>query len=124
MSDHQDWNHVVFTNTKSVSNKPKQIAIQNRVQDIDQSKVASQRKLENETENFHIQYISSALSREIQLVRIQKKMTQKDVAQKLYVQLSRIQELESGKAICDAETKKLIKQLEKLFSATFVTQKN
>eukprot|EP00210_Caulerpa_lentillifera_P000944 g914.t1 len=56
-------------------------------------------KLENETEEFHHERVSSDLKKTIQQARIAKKMTQAQLAQAINEKLHVVQEYESGKAI-------------------------
>jgi len=106
----QDWETVVFTNTSS-SKKNQKKTIESRVQDSIKSQNANHFKLENETENFRNPTIPIALSKEIQQKRMEQKLTQKELAQKLNTQPTIIQELENGKALYHQETKKMIHKL-------------
>ena len=56
-------------------------------------------KLENETEDFHLEKVSSNLKTQIIQARTAKKMTQVQLAQAINEKPQIIQEYESGKAI-------------------------
>ena len=56
-------------------------------------------KLENETEDFHIEKVSSNLKQQIIQARTAKKMTQVQLAQAINEKPQVIQDYESGKAI-------------------------
>ena len=115
----QDWETVVFKNIPSSTKKNQKKTIENRVQDSIKSQNANHFKLENETENFRNLTIPIALSKEIQQKRMEQKLTQKELAQKLNTQPTIIQELENGKALYQQETKKMIRQLENLWKIKF-----
>ena len=59
------------------------------------------------------------MSKEIIDTRIKLKLTQKDVANKLNIQLNLYTELENGKAIYSGSTKQLINKLERILSVKF-----
>ena len=114
--DHQDFNDITIGNSKLQNAKlPKKIIPKNKV---DQHAT----KIENENENFSIQKIPSALSKEITHARNAKKMTQKDVAVKLNIITSVYVELENGKAIYDGKTKQLLQKVARLFGIKFVNK--
>ena len=114
--DHQDFTNITIGNSKLQNAKnPKKIIPKNKV---DQHAI----KIENETENFSVIKIPSALSKEITNTRNVKKMTQKDVANKLNIVPSVYVELENGKAIYDGKTKQLIQKVSKLFGIKFVNK--
>lgn len=114
--DHQDFTSITIGNSKLQNAKlPKKIIPKNIV---DQHAI----KIENETENFSIKKIPTALSKEITIARNTKKMTQKDVAVKLNVITSVYVELENGKAVYHGKTKQLIQKLAKLFGIKFVNK--
>ena len=76
-------------------------------------------KIENETENFKIQKIPNKLVREIIDVRNIKKITQKEMAVKLNIQINIYNDIESGKAIYNQQTKDIIQKIQRLFSIKF-----
>eukprot|EP01024_Parvocaulis_polyphysoides_P017263 TRINITY_DN17632_c0_g2_i1.p4 TRINITY_DN17632_c0_g2~~TRINITY_DN17632_c0_g2_i1.p4 ORF type:complete len:167 (-),score=34.10 TRINITY_DN17632_c0_g2_i1:136-636(-) len=59
----------------------------------------SARKLEEETENFHHDRVSTDLKKAIQSARLAKKMSQADLAKAINEKPNVIQEYETGKAI-------------------------
>jgi ribosome-binding protein aMBF1 (putative translation factor) len=114
MTSHQDWT------TITLKNLTKQKVVKNIVPKRgDTSVIDQQRKIENDTENFSIQNIPNLLSREITDVRVKLKLTQKDVSNKLNIQLNEYTELENGKAIYSNKTKQLINKLEKTLNVKF-----
>ena len=110
----QDWTPVTLSNpakqqkTKVITEKRGDTSVQDGL-----------RKIDNETENFSIQKIPSALSKEITQSRISSKLTQKDIAVKLNIQQNVYTELENGKAIYNASTKQLITKLQNILHVKF-----
>ncbi len=80
-------------------------------------------KLENETDIVKIPLMPDGLAREIQQKRCAAKLTQKEIAQKMNTQANTIQEIESGKAIWNQETKKLVNQIERTLGVKFEHKK-
>ncbi len=118
--DHQDWEEVKIGNKKKAKEGNKNVyTIENKKTDEQKSLAAKSFKLENETDVVKIETVPSALSKEIIQLRTQNKLNQKDFAQKLYVQHTQIQDIESGKAIYNQDTKKVIKQIERTFKINF-----
>tara|TARA_Y100000816_G_C25975801_1_gene509375 strand:- start:151 stop:489 length:339 start_codon:yes stop_codon:yes gene_type:complete len=73
-------------------------------------------KLENENENFKILTIPKSISLQITQTRNLKKITQKEMAQKMGIQSNIYVQLENGKAIYDGRTKQLINKFEKVLN--------
>lgn len=95
MYEHQDWNVVVLRKHGNQSNatketKPKQKEIPTLV---------SIRKLDDNKEDFHHKLISKDVSTAIIKKRLEKKLTQSDLAKQINEQASVIQDIEAGKAI-------------------------
>jgi len=109
--EHQDFK--VITLTKNNKNLPKNILPKNN--QIDLHKI----KIENESENFQIPKIPNKLVREIIDARNIKKFTQKEMAIKLNIQFNIYNDIESGKAIYNQQTKEIIQKIQKLFSIKF-----
>ena len=107
LNPNQDWAPVTLSNpakqqkTKTIVEKRGDTSVQDGL-----------KKIDNETENFAIQKIPSALSKEIIQSRIASKLSQKDMAVKLNIQQNVYTELENGKAIYNAQTKQLITKLQ------------
>jgi len=109
--DHQDFKII----TLSKNNKNLQKNILPRNNNVDLQKI----KIENETENFKIQKIPNKLVREIIDVRNIKKITQKEMAVKLNIQINIYNDIENGKAIYNQQTKEIIQKIQRLFSIKF-----
>lgn len=108
--DHQDFQVVVLHGKKKeISHRPKR-------PNIDLHAI----KLENDTENFKNPTIPRALSTQITQARTKLKMTQKQMAQRLGVQLNTYTLLENGKANYDGPTKQLINKIQTTFSIKFI----
>lgn len=120
---HQDWEEVVLTGKKPVSKGPPKVEIQNRLDDQQRAMNAKNFKLENESETFSVPIMPDGLSKEIQQKRCTAKLTQKEIAQKINTQANIIQEIESGKAIWNQETKKIVNQIEKILGVRFDNKK-
>eukprot|EP00127_Corallochytrium_limacisporum_P003354 Clim_evm43s148 gene=Clim_evmTU43s148 len=56
-------------------------------------------KLDEETENFHHKHVELNFGKRLQQARLEKKMTQKDLATKINEKPQIVQEYENGKAI-------------------------
>ena len=109
--EHQDFK--IITLSKNSKNVQKNILQVNN--NVDLHKI----KIENETENFKIQKIPNKLVREIIDVRNIKKITQKEMAVKLNIQINIYNDIESGKAIYNQQTKDIIQKIQRLFSIKF-----
>ena len=109
--DHQDFK--IITLSKNTKNLQKNNLLRNN--NVDLQKI----KIENETENFKIQKIPNKLVREIIDVRNIKKITQKEMAVKLNIQINIYNDIESGKAIYNQPTKDIIQKIQRLFSVKF-----
>ena len=109
--DHQDFK--IITLSKNSKNVQKNILSINNNIDLQKNKI------ENETENFKIQKIPNKLVREIIDVRNIKKITQKEMAVKLNIQINIYNDIESGKAIYNQQTKEIIQKIQRLFSIKF-----
>ena len=109
--EHQDFK--IITLSKNSKNLQKNNLLRNN--NVDLQKI----KIENETENFKIQKIPNKLVREIIDVRNIKKITQKEMAVKLNIQINIYNDIESGKAIYNQPTKDIIQKIQRLFSVKF-----
>ncbi len=119
---HQDWEIVKLTGKNPVKDTNKKIySIENKLSDEQKSQAAKNYKLEN-AEDIKIETVPSALAKEITQLRTLNKLNQKDFAQKLYVQHTQINDIESGKAIYNQETKKVIKQIERTFKVNLTNK--
>tara|TARA_B100000902_G_C26438158_1_gene494757 strand:+ start:154 stop:492 length:339 start_codon:yes stop_codon:yes gene_type:complete len=76
-------------------------------------------KIENEQENFKIITIPKNLCTQIAQARNLKKITQKEMAQKLGIQANIYVSLENGKATYDGKTKELINKIQKVLGTKF-----
>ena len=119
--EHQDWNVVTLHNPK-VAKKNAKVDIQNKVNDEARAQARKNAILENETGPVKIDYVPTALGKEIQQLRLDKKVTQKDLAKVLCIQPSVIQEIENGKAIYNQETKKVIQKIQREYGVKFVNK--
>lgn len=116
--NHQDWN------TISLHNPSKQKVEKNICQRKgDTSIIYEKIKIENDTENFSLSKIPLTLSKEIISVRLKLKKTQKEIANKLNIQLATYNQLENGSAIYSSENKQIINKLEKIFGIRFENKK-
>jgi len=76
-------------------------------------------KIENETDNFQIKKIPKALSQEIIHARNTKKITQKDLSNRINVQKDMINSIENGKALYNSRTKEIINKIQKYLGVKF-----
>ena len=110
MFSHQDLKEIVISSKKQVIKK-------NIVKKKSDTSVNDQlKKIENDTEHFAHTKIPDDIRKKITSARIMLKLTQKEVANKLNIQLNVYTELENGKAIYSAETKKLINKLKTILN--------
>jgi len=91
----------LITTNKTSGNKQK-------VNVVDSSKL---RKIENEEDTFKIEKVPLSISKKMAQLRCEKKLSQKDLAMKLSLDVKIIQEYENGKAIPNGN---LINKLEKI----------
>jgi ribosome-binding protein aMBF1 (putative translation factor) len=96
---HQDWKTVVLKNINAVpKNVPKNIV---KKEDMPKSNVNPSVKLDENDEVLKIKYVSKDISQLITNGRIAKKLTRKDLANKLNLKEDVITGIETGKAIYD-----------------------
>jgi ribosome-binding protein aMBF1 (putative translation factor) len=76
-------------------------------------------KIENEQENFTITTIPKKICTQIAQARNLKKLTQKEMAQKIGIQLNIYVTLENGKATYDGKTKEMINKIQKVLGTRF-----
>lgn len=80
----------------AVTTEKKGVPINTKAPAIDSRKAA---KVDNETEDFHVERINMSVGRAIQKARMDKKLTQKDLATKINEKPTVVNEYEAGKAI-------------------------
>ena len=120
---HQDWDPVVFKKripVKVSEAKAKGLTTQQNTnkKNINYENTVSMRKLENE--EVEIKKIGHSVSKIIQKARMEAKLSQKDLAQKLNLKPTVIQSYESGKAI---PNKMILVKMGKMLN-THLTGKN
>mgnify|MGYP001193307660 FL=1 len=76
-------------------------------------------KIENEQENFKITTIPKKICTQIAQARNLKKITQKEMAQKLGIQANIYVTLENGKATYDGKTKETVNKIQKVLGTKF-----
>ena len=117
--NNQDWTTITIQNKEKIMKGMARKIVEKHG---DMSSVISNKKIENETENFAIKYIPKELSKEIVNARIILKLSQKDFANKLNIQQAVYNELENGKAIYNIETKKIINKIENVYKIKFLNK--
>ena len=102
----QDFDPVVFHAKNKNNNNNKNSKTQDKTSPENMSRIhdvnghlKTMSKLDNETEDFHIDRVSSTLKQRILKARNDKKMTQAQLAQAINEKPQVIQEYESGKAV-------------------------
>jgi putative transcription factor len=105
-SDNQYINRIKKTNSSLVSTINKNSG--NKQTEVDNLKL---RKIEAEEETFIIPKVSLSMGKKIAQLRCEKKMTQKDLAFKLCLNVKIIQDYENSKAIPNSN---IINKLEKV----------
>ena len=120
---HQDWEPVIFKKripVKVKEAKAKGLTTQQNTnkKNVNYENTVSMRKLENE--EVEIKKIEHSVSKIIQKARMNAKLSQKDLAQKLNLKPTVIQNYESGKAI---PNKMILVKMGKMLN-THLTGKN
>jgi len=110
--DHQDHTIIILNGRKKPIEKRNAAPRVN----VDLHKI----KIENEQENFKIETIPKKICNQIATARNLKKLTQKEMAQRLGVQINIYTTLENGKAIYDGKTKQLVNKLQHILGTKFV----
>jgi|SaaInlStandDraft_7_1057024.scaffolds.fasta_scaffold69638_2 ribosome-binding protein aMBF1 (putative translation factor) len=95
--DHQDWKPVILHNPKKkpIVEKNKVVKTNlnsNSMMDVNMKKI-------EDNEDMKVEYVSKSVSKQIQQARLEQKMTQQDLANRLCVKKNIINELESGKML-------------------------
>ena len=95
--DHQDWKTVILHNPtkKPIVDKNKVVKTNlnsNSIMNVNARKV-------EDNEDMKVEYVSKSVSKQIQQARLEQKITQQSLANKLCVKKNIINELESGKMI-------------------------
>lgn len=121
---HQDWTPVVFTRNSS---QKKTVAEKRVAMRRGQTKIVAKHKhnfkihkIENETENVKHDKISIHFGKALMQARMAAKMTQKQLAQKLNVKSTIIQNYEKAKGI---PNQRLIQKLEKALNCKLPRKK-
>ena len=96
--EHQDWNTVTIHGKQSRSSAHKTTRKKTQT-NSNSTNDNNMRKLDEETENFHIATVSQDLKIAISKARTAKKMTQKELASAINQKPDVIQSYENGKAI-------------------------
>ena len=106
---HQDWKAVVLKNINIVpKNVPKNIV---KKDELTRSTVNPSVKLDENDEVLKIKYVSKDISQLVINGRIAKKLTRKDLANKLNLKEDIITNIETGKAIYDGDQIARIKKI-------------
>jgi len=114
--NHQDWTTISIINPKKQKQKLGKEIIEKKG---DTSNKDFLQKIENDSESFSHNKIPSSLVKEIITARVAKKLSQKDLSNKLNVQLNIYNEIENGKAIYSISTKQLIQKIERILDVQF-----
>lgn len=119
--NHQDWKEVVFKK-KYTKEESKQKAIkEGNIKSVRKFKGSDEahkkRKLDEETETFKHEKVNLSVGKAIQKARMEKKLTQKELAMKLMVKTNVITDYENGKAIPD---NKLLSKMQRLLGVKLI----
>ena len=90
--EHQDWKPVIFT-------KPKKKTVVTAKKKVMSDTQIKNKKLDEATEVSKIAKVSLSFGKEMQQARCAKKLSQKELAQKLHVKQTVVASYEQGKAI-------------------------
>ena len=100
--DHQDWNQVVLKRTLTEKEQKAKYGSESVANPRANGTVTTIKKLDEQGETFQHKKVPNEKRLEIVKLRSEKKLTQKQLAQKCNMQPSDIQSIESGRAIYDA----------------------
>ena len=114
---HQDLTTII------IGNHNKKTTLKKIVEKKGDTSISDQlRTIENNPDIIVIPKIPTQLSRELTMARNAKKMTQKDIANRLNIQQSVYNDIESGKALYSNENKQLIGKIERLLGIKFLNK--
>ena len=112
--EHQDWDTIYIKANKELnkSNK-KKLNSQDKKIELHKQTFSKMNKIEKKIEDGNLKHekISSDLGKIIQQKRLEKNMTQKDLAQKINQPVKIINEIESGKANKNPQVVSKIKRI-------------
>lgn len=114
--DHQDFKPVILRGKPKPGIPSRTIVARGNKPDLHKMKI------ENEQDSFVIKKVPISLCKEIVAARVTKKLSQKDVATRLNIQLKDYNSIESGKAIYDQKAKETIQKVQRLFGVKFVNK--
>jgi len=112
--EHQDW-ETLYVHCKGSKNKTKESS-EKEVRSKKPNEFSKEKKLEGKIDNGELKHrkIDKELSKKIQQARLSGGMTQKDLANKLALQSSVINDIECGRAIYNHQQINKIKRLLKI----------
>lgn len=108
MSSHQDWDVVILrkrnkanpTDNRSINIARREgMLIETKAKQLPPSTIVNIKKLDENQEDFHHKHVPKDLACEIIRKRVEKNLTQAQLAKSINEQTAVIQEIESGKAI-------------------------
>lgn len=105
--DHQDWTTIIINKVDKDKKLPKNIV---KKTDLPKPIINSSVKLDENDEVINIKYVSKDISQQVIMGRIAKKLTRKDLANKLNLKEDIIADIETGKAIYNGNTIAKIKK--------------
>jgi putative transcription factor len=109
--------------TITIGNPNKKQTLKKIVEKKGDTSISDQlRNIENNPDIVVIPKIPTQLSRELTMARNAKKMTQKDISNRLNIQQSVYNDIENGKAYYCNENKKLISKIERLIGVKFLNK--
>ena len=101
--EHQDWNTVVLKRNLTENEQKAKYGSESKARAGHSGEGAAKRKIDQETETFHHNKIPKDKRLEIIKLRTEKKLTQKQLAQKVNLPFTEINAMESGQALYDAK---------------------
>jgi putative transcription factor len=114
---HQDLTTII------IGNPNKKQTLKKIVEKKGDTSISDQlRNIENNPDITVIPKIPTQLSRELTMARNAKKMTQKDISNRLNIQQSVYNDIENGKAYYSNENKQLISKIERLLGIKFLNK--
>lgn len=113
-NSYQDWETVTFKKKHNHVKQNVNLALQNNmaVETIRKpvhNNIAT-RKLENETEDFHVKRVPISVGKDIEKARVAKKLTQDALAKSLNLNARVINDIEKGNAVYDGQLLSKIKR--------------
>ena len=96
--DHQDWKPVILKKPVTKQSKPKELVVKNNI-NSNNNFAGTGKKINDDDEITPLPTVGITIGKQIAQARTAKKISQKELANKMNVPLQTIQQNENGKAL-------------------------